>query len=1414
MVIADTSASYFLKASYENSNDASMLDLNRPESSIILPGVMRDFALEIETVSEEEVRNLHIDLDAESQTLFLYARQCFGSTSCGFLDDRIVKDKSVPDEKNVKYNEISSSHKEINLKLRCGKKDAYSSTKVTNKITLYKCIVNIGVYSNDKINTTKNGTPFTLKVQDKSLHHLVPLNHWTPFRLESGQSLPLQFNFHRKQNLVTDYILLHIDNHFGQVDALISQKNRNPCNGHNLIGKQSLSANEQQLFRIDRQLVGDKKLSGAYYVCLKSSKLTSLSIMLQPVFKEDAIFGDNAALSTLPKLIPDQQVMGQLAKPSDILYFTLMVNLDKSEGGAVKIHITPISGSFQIFASSNDKKPDPAQNYWNTASSILEINPTDRQFVDKGLYVVGVKLNDNNHTNNGESVSKFLISYTFGDKHITLREGMPFIGELTNQKMQQYFHVRFPSSTKEITFFKTALTDLAYALFSFNITNTYPTELVKDAAMMTYTAGYTIKSDVWQKYCPASGPEKECTLFVRLAGNGATRYSVQYNVDNSPIFLPHDFPFSVPINNIEGKPLKIIFHSNKNKSVEFELRSLFQHLNYKLKWEVEQNDSLKYKFPTMDEESDVVAVGRTDYQSQFIVDNSKVVNLSENHVLLVVLYPVIEKNFMNVFHFGNPNMGGFNGFLEISSGYRNLIEGGHVSSDCKYGEWKYFRLHHPMSTEDLTVNVAMITGVAEVVVSRGIHKLPSDDYFLVKRDDYSEAVIKIDENILPPNTRFAGDYMVGVKCTSPFANFQVLYQTRVAKWVTLEIGNPITYTVSAEEATYIELPSEATSADVVLTFYSRYANLTLLAIPRKFNDSNNLDTGPEFPGEENYKWRATSDGNSAGFGKMVFKPRDEGYCTMCTYIIRVESSKTDKVEFSAIKRTDSSFVRIIEGKQFLGDLKKGENDSYGMYVPANESYFSVNLKINKGNLTMRYSTDPSYSEMSRQYIIKQKDQNEFFYINFGKMSSIFRGMMGSSIMRFIRLEALEDNTQYSFQIVSDGTMTEITTLDIQQSILGTGMNHYYYFPSEESEDIDLYFHLRYIVDRTSPDFASVLAYFPKMIKCYQVSTIEEVQNKKLDYPLEVKQSTYRHEVQINMKPRKGFVVVVIEGVMSKSISYTLELSKFGTKKLKTGVTRPDHVHGNQTKTYIIDSRNDNDQAKVHLDMCLNSVDATFVYSDRVFSNHKSADKNKLEKTKHPVTLVNDRYMADTIPIRDDADINISVQQTSNVDQGFNQDTKKYPAIYNVHHELFSKSGAADSTAGSFLVGDMKSYAEVEVYTDEDQSVKFEGLQFHQDFLKEYKDYSMLINYTLYMSKDKRMVQFMKYCDYYRIDEASEALNTSSFSSYSVQEYHTEDLHTNRGLIPIISIRPHSLSLGGLYHGVVVAEIRLWPKTVK
>ena len=226
MVTSSGPASYFLRATFHKAGTIGVIKRNMPETSFLKAGAMRDYALKFSTSRELEEFEFNLEAFSDSGKLFLYAKQCTKPENCGFLNDEIVRNKQLFGSDKVFADESDSSKKEGQVKFSCGKANAFSFERVSEELTVYTCILNVGVFARE---APAQGTNFNILVFSPNMHVLMAANHFKTFRVRQNAPLLLQFNHHRKQFHVVQRLAFKFDLVYGKAQVFISKTNKMPC---------------------------------------------------------------------------------------------------------------------------------------------------------------------------------------------------------------------------------------------------------------------------------------------------------------------------------------------------------------------------------------------------------------------------------------------------------------------------------------------------------------------------------------------------------------------------------------------------------------------------------------------------------------------------------------------------------------------------------------------------------------------------------------------------------------------------------------------------------------------------------------------------------------------------------------------------------------------------------------------------------------------------------------------------------------------------------------------------------------------------------------------------------------------------------------------------------------------------------
>ena len=216
------------------------------------------------------------------------------------------------------------------------------------------------------------------------------------------------------------------------------------------------------------------------------------------------------------------------------------------------------------------------------------------------------------------------------------------------------------------------------------------------------------------------------------------------------------------------------------------------------------------------------------------------------------------------------------------------------------------------------------------------------------------------------------------------------------------------------------------------------------------------------------------------------------------------------------------------------------------------------------------------------------------------MTSFFRSLFHREYIRYIRVMADEDS-EYSLTVVSDNMLNEITHLVPKHSLLPVSGQHFYFFESMTNEEIDVTFNLKTVLSNDQDDlkFSEVLGQIQNMVKFYYASNLKEVEARKYDYEVKATNHVYSNQLRFNMVTKKGYTMIVVKATIGHGISYSLELSRFNSKKLSEDHETVDFVRTHSKKYYFIQPYAADELVKVRVHRCLGNIEAKYTFLNGV-----------------------------------------------------------------------------------------------------------------------------------------------------------------------------------------------------------------------
>lgn len=258
---------------------------------------------------------------------------------------------------------------------------------------------------------------------------------------------------------------------YGQIEYRISNRNTNLCKDSNFELSGQIDLSKDNLDNHFRKVLYQRSdpssnLRGSYYICIKSLKYSSFSVTPGPKTKQNAS-DSRLQINDLPA---GEQLFGQISDHTKAVYFSIEVNLAENSNEYITVSLSSIVGKFKIVASNDGNLPDFHQHFWKSnQEGILVISSQDANFKPKTKYIIGVWLLEAEK----QHIGKFMITYSYSEKHTLLYPGFTFQSALGKQAKAAY-RILIPKDVESLLLLKTPKTDDVKLYLTFDSSKPYP----------------------------------------------------------------------------------------------------------------------------------------------------------------------------------------------------------------------------------------------------------------------------------------------------------------------------------------------------------------------------------------------------------------------------------------------------------------------------------------------------------------------------------------------------------------------------------------------------------------------------------------------------------------------------------------------------------------------------------------------------------------------------------------------------------------------------------------------------------------------------------------------------------------------------------------------------------------------------
>jgi len=1430
----------YVKAS---NNPAERLAPHSTETAFTEYGKIKNFEVLVQRTAEKSDTNslssIRVNLDTENAHISLYGFIRTSRTS-PWVTDEFINSKTDLSRLGIKgFVSDTSVHesKHLDVQFNCDSSTALFAMQITENYYEYTCSIAVAVYVRSRDSKSffafpdlsKTGAVYQISYTEANTHVILHHNHFTKIHLEPSDKKLFQFNFHGSKHTSVENIEFDLQAMFGNITVIASQIIRNPCqslpDASDPQVTRQLTTNTHTSIVFEKRGADIKGLTGTYYLCAVAfDQVSSIGITVK-LGKDKNSKRAYALLDNLQIIPPNQNIMGQMSSPKDQLTFGFRANLDTKQEDFITIHVQPIKGAarYRIAVSNNEKKPTLHQDFWNVISDTLTISTSDSTFQQNALYIVSVSpITDAKDT---DQIHKFTVSYNYGNKHTLLRPGLPFTTTMLNDTKQQHsFRVEFPKTSTNLTFLKTQLEGRCSLHVSLSKVNQYPSAQNRNFSLNFLTHGFHLNKTDIDKLC-TSQQASLCNIYITAVPElNNSKVLLQY-ATSEDYFIVHQSHFVTLPAFVKGpeQSLRFLYEIplEKNSRVEVECSNGFRQYQAFISF---KKQSTSYTFPTKQSYDREFS---TSYPQEFTRKD-----YGDNNIMLITVTTTNDNIWFSSYYPYQELAFTSAGKLLISDSIKSLSKGTRVKGECRENNWSHFSLFH-QSLDNIILNFESFAGNSFVfiskpnpVLSRTKHVRAGFENYLVRSFAQYNADLMITKDMMAPGEPLQGEYDVSVYCTGP-GRFGLLYNSENNKYLQVFLNDPFTIDAVGMVNQYVEFTNYGPQMDIHIIFRSSKAKVRLYYLSVNPPSEKELSSSEqELPTPEKYHFVYHSE-QRGGIGSLTISNKSEVYCQACRHIILIRTDIDDSIDFIIRKQMPWVKTLLEDGKEIIGALNQNETENYFLFAQPSSINTGLELQVIQGNISIEYSKDPAFPEANTTKIF-QWQPDEYFTITFPSSPDLSSGNLFRLGKRYLRIRGYSEANKFILTYSETNKVLPLRSSSKPRSMLSPGFTKFYYIESREGEDFEVIFSLNKIYSADQFDLSPVSDTINRFVRVWSVKSLSQILKRNLSTRVaNVRKDLYNNQLTVRFSAPAGFVALEITNRLSNPISYKIELSRLGTRHLDRAhntVGQLDSKYPNST--YQIQIDNNNLRALFDINQCMQPLKVFYRFvTDSLVRNNATA-------TVKPVILYN-RYVSQReIPLSEKGMLYITFERpevkNDTMDTGISSKSEfseDLPTIYSFRFNLKSPDKQLSQvTRENFSFSNYAGESQLVIL---DGSVVIKKLNIH-DEERILKDFNVFVNYTLYLSTNPKILGYMKTCDGFALDKASQFFGESEHYSFSESELLTYDKYiekqeaerTRRAknlppnpLDDFVRIKPSVFSFNTVYHSTIIAKVLVFSKMV-
>jgi hypothetical protein len=952
---------YLIKIDAHDSGLRGTLAPGIIESGMVAFNEISNYMYIFEVIQTQEIK-FDVKLNVNSGDGDLYLLQCADFDDCMITEDNIADTNS---QMIRVTNSINS--KDIKHTFTCDHNGESSATV---------CQFVIGVKGKEN-----HGTHFELSIREEDFHRLIIPGHSLSLDIDPLEKTYVKLSFPHKSSAFSK-LFLSVDALWGKFDVYISKTEEFPTKELNDINysfdtSKGGSLNSLKSIEMDPNKLADKRLEGVYYIAIEAFQVSSLNLKF---------FEKSENEISIHTLTAGKQVRGHLMHSKETMYYSIRLSLDDVKASTINVHLTPVKGTFLMFANRNGILPSSDHNEFFSENNHLELKIDSGKKETEEFYI-GVALHNPNKKKIIEGDFQYMLSFSYSKKPIKLTPGF-----LSSHTMQQsnIFLIEVLNNFNDLVVLKSIVD--GYNIKLCGIFTTAENSAADELSFNTCTfeaneksVALYMKKDQLQEECAnakksSKSDNPKCFFMISVDGFANQNFKIGYTYNNNPFHLVKGQIINGPWINSDLGQINFVYHPEVNKEVGIYFNSKGGQLNLFSKMVDGNNfdDSLLNGFPNKDN-CDSSNVRRIGYVENIYYGEDEVKALGSSPELLLSVRSgenISNANSDLVYDVKNSFI------MQTAMDCIEILRTQTISQQIMDGEWNYYSFYNNGNNDQLKVYlIAEVAVPLQVMVATGLTSRPplTNKPIITKTSVGSMEVdirpkdIKQTANEAQPDLR--GYYVIGVKSTGN-TNINIYWNNKEdLNYVELTPNEPSSMILPTDRKFYfafyardadgvIKGNSGSIQRDDIRVYFKVdvQADIYLLKSP-----SGELDA----PSKDNYIWKS-STAHKGGVTMLEIKKDDSNYCVDCLYIGYVENYAPGQISVLANIKHDGIPVHLKPGFTFPEFVESHENTLFRVINP-DENPMDITVSLLSGfvNLYIGRTKDVSVSNYDEVYSMEE-----------------------------------------------------------------------------------------------------------------------------------------------------------------------------------------------------------------------------------------------------------------------------------------------------------------------------------------------------------------------------------------------------------------------------------------------------------